>query len=426
MSNTMNEQRKFFNVRKPKKHFSILTGFLVASAIFILLTNSDVGADEKASPEVGYGVKSEKEILKEKPRASRIGVLGPMSGELEFYGMEASNGAELASDELNASGGIRMKDFELLVFDTRGAMSGARKGVETFLQHDTLAVVGAATGEVSFASNKILNERQLLMISAGSRRRLGDTGPYNFRDTLNDAKAIKGLVDYVVENRNWKKFVLFSSVLNDYSIKLTASFKQELLKRNLTVSHELYLWSAVMANVMPEERSVAGQLALLKGEMPDVIIFTGNGKEAVDLKSEMKAQGIDIPLIGGEDIMTPDFISLGESVKGTLVYSGFDVRSENPKVKAFVKAYTERFKSPPSRLAALSYDAYYLLAEAIVKAKSLRPSHVRMALLTIKDFVGVTGKTTIGPTGEAIKNPFIFEFKKVGDEHMFVGVKDPF
>jgi branched-chain amino acid transport system substrate-binding protein len=373
----------------------------------------------------GYGEKSDKEILEEKPREPRIAVLGPLTGELKFYGEEASNGAEIASDELDASGGIKGQEYELLVYDTLGRMEAARSGIQAFVKHKVIAVVGAATGEVSFSANKLLNDNQLIMVSAGSRRRLGDTGPYNFRITLDDGSAVKSLFSYIVEEKKWKNFAILSSVVNDYSIKLTAVFKNALYEKNLNLTHELYLWPAAMTYTTADDTSIAIQVAKLKKNMPDAIIYTGEGKEAGQLVKEMRKQRVYIPLIGSEDLMIPEFISLGDDVVGTLVYGGFDPKSKKPKIRRFVEAYKKKFGVPPTRLSALSYDAYNIISEAIKKAPSLRPSHVRMALLSIKDFDGVTGKTSITPTGECIKEPFIFEVMKQGDKYSFVGVKDP-
>lgn len=373
----------------------------------------------------GYGQKSEKEILQEKPREPRIAVLGPLSGELKFYGEEASNGAEIASEELDAIGGINGQEYELLVYDTLGKIGEARNGILAFVEHGVIAVVGAATGEVSFSANKLLNDSQLIMVSAGSRRRLGDTGPYNFRITLDDAHAANSLFSYIVEKKKWKNFAILSSVVNDYSIKLSAVFKSALYDKNLNLTHDLFLWPTSMTYRTTDDTSIAVQVSKLKENMPDAIIYTGEGKEAGELVKEMRKQRVYIPLIGSEDLMIPEFISLGADVAGTLVYGGFDPESKNPKIRSFVKAYKKKFGVSPTRLSALSYDAFNIILEAIKKAPSLRPSHVRSALQSIKDFEGVTGKTSITPTGEVIKEPFIFEVMKQGGKFVFVGVQDP-
>jgi len=381
------------------------------------------GAD-RAAPEFGFGDKTDAEILREKPREARIGVLGAMSGQLERFGMDASNGAELASDELNAKGGIRGKQFELLIFDTRGEIAGARQGVETLLQHKAIAIVGAATGEVSFSATKLLNDNQMIMVSAGSRRRLGDTGPYNFRNTLNDADGIGSLIDYISKNRKWKTVALFSSVLNDYSIQLNAIFKSKLMEHNYNITHELYLWSDAMSNIGEDEQTIAGQVKKLQKNPPDFVVFSGNGKEAVKVVNEMWKKGLNIPLMGAEDMDVPELAVLGAKATGALIYSAFNVNSKNAKTAAFVNTYKKRFGAPPTRLAALSYDTYQMLAQAIENAESMRPSHVRKALLSIKDFNGVTGVTSIGPTGEAIKKAFIFELKKQDGQYKFVNIQE--
>ncbi len=382
-------------------------------------------ASERAAPEYGFGEKTDEEIMMERPRQTRIAVLGPMTGELKYFGEEASNGAELASDEINERGGIKNKQFELLVYDTKGTVQGTRGGVETLLKLETLAIVGAATNEVSFAATKLINDNELILISAGSRRRLGDTGPFNFRNTLADRDAVKYFIKFIKEKKRYKKFALFSHVLNDYSIQLNAIFKAELVNQGLAVTHELFLWGDSVTNTSAEDNSMAAQVAKLKKNPPDAVVFTGDGSEAAKLLSELKSQGIKTPIVGGEDIMVPQIIAMGDKAVGTLVYGGFDPRSTNPKVRRFVKSYKDRFGAEPSRVAALSYDAYYMLAAAIEKAPSLRPYHVRKALMEINGFDGVTGKTSMGPTGEAIKEPYIFELVKKGNGYVFTSVAGP-
>lgn len=381
-------------------------------------------SQEEAAPTVGFGKKKEVEIQREKPRAAKIGVLAPLTGELEFFGTEAVNGAELASDELDAAGGIKGQMYELVVYDTKGAVSETQKGVETLLDQKTLATVGAGTGEVSFSATKLVNDHQLILVSAGSRRRLGDSGPYNFRITLDDDLAIKGLLDYVAANKKWKNFALFSSLVNDFSVRLNATFKSEILNHNLNVSHELFLWGKGMSNMSEEDTSMAAQLAKLKKNTPDALVFTGDAEEAKELVVQMRKQGINIPLVGGEDIMAPEFTALGQKAEGTLVYGGFNPDSSNPKVKNFVDSYKKRFGKDPTRLAALAYDAFNIIVEGVKAAPSLRPSHVREAMNVIKGFQGVTGKITFTESREAIKEPFIFEMARKDGKYKFVCVKD--
>lgn len=381
--------------------------------------------EEKASPVAGFGHKTEEQIAKENERKASIAVVGPLSGELKAFGTEASNGAEMASDEYNNKGGIKGKEFELVVLDTKGELAKARKAFGAIIDRKSLAVVGAATGEVSFSSNKLINESQLIMVSAGSRRRLGDTGPYNFRITLTEKSGVDSLMKYLKEEKRWKKFAIMSSVVNDYSIQLSADFKAGIINNGLEVSHELWLWSSRTTNISNDDSSIPAQVAKLKADPPDALVFTGAGEEAGELVKELRKQGLKVPLISSEDLLVPEFIGLGKGIDGTVIYSGFNPGSKRPKLTTFVKNYKKRFGKEPGRLAALSYDAYGLIAEAVINSPTLKPSHVRKALMEIRNFEGVTGTISITESGECIKEPFIMEVQKVGGKYKFVGVKDP-
>ena len=123
--------------------------------------------------------------------------------------------------------------------------------------------------------------------------------------------------------------------------------------------------------------------------------------------------------------MVSEYAAAGEPAVGTMVYGGFNVNSENPRVKKFVDNFKKRYKREPSRVAALSYDAYYMLAKGIEKSPSLRPSHVRKSIMGLKDFPGVTGITSMNPNREAVKEPFLFEMAGKDGKYSFVSVKEP-
>ena len=53
-------------------------------------------------------------------------------------------------------------------------------------------------------------------------------------------------------------------------------------------------------------------------------------------------------------------------------------------------------KRPPPPLAALAYDAVWLVADALKRAGSVEPAALRDALSTTSDFTGATGTITMG------------------------------
>lgn len=77
--------------------------------------------------------------------------------------------------------------------------------------------------------------------------------------------------------------------------------------------------------------------------------------------------------------------------------------------KEFVKKYQEIYKTLPSAFAALGFDAYAVMVNAIERANSTDPEKINQAIRSTKDFEGVTGYITIDPNGNAIKSAVVDE-----------------
>ena len=78
-------------------------------------------------------------------------------------------------------------------------------------------------------------------------------------------------------------------------------------------------------------------------------------------------------------------------------------------MEEFLKDYG---KANPDRFAALAYDTFMLVADAIKEAGSTDTTLVREALINRKDCLGVTGKTSFTPENMPVKHPVICSVKK--------------
>jgi branched-chain amino acid transport system substrate-binding protein len=79
----------------------------------------------------------------------------------------------------------------------------------------------------------------------------------------------------------------------------------------------------------------------------------------------------------------------------------YSVDDPSPAVRKFVDAYRARYGAEPDSIAASSYDAMRMLADAIMRAGSTEGVRVRDALAVTKDFPGVTGTIAM----DADRNP---------------------
>lgn len=86
---------------------------------------------------------------------------------------------------------------------------------------------------------------------------------------------------------------------------------------------------------------------------------------------QARANRLEIPILAGDGSATPSFIEIGgTALRNTYVADHFAADGPWPAAHAFAVAYRERFGVEPDAVAALSYDATKLLADALWRAQS--------------------------------------------------------
>gem|GEM_PF-1643205 len=73
------------------------------------------------------------------------------------------------------------------------------------------------------------------------------------------------------------------------------------------------------------------------------------------------------------------------------------------------KAFQAKYGQLPNAMAALGYDSYMIIRDAIERAGSDDPQAIRDALAATKDFPAVTGNTTLNEHGDAVKDAVILQ-----------------
>lgn len=101
----------------------------------------------------------------------------------------------------------------------------------------------------------------------------------------------------------------------------------------------------------------------------------------------------------------------GDEVVGCYYSNHYSPDANDPEVKAFVEKYTKLYNVQPNALAALAYDATYIVADAITKAGSVDPEAIKEAMmLTDKKFV--TGNIKFDAKRNPIKSAVMVEIVK--------------
>jgi len=134
---------------------------------------------------------------------------------------------------------------------------------------------------------------------------------------------------------------------------------------------------------------------------------------------QARALGIECPIMGGDTWENPAVIDVaGDDAEGIVLSTFFDENDPaTEEAKTFVTGYKAELagKEPiiPA-VAALGYDAYLLVRNAIERAGSTDGVAIRNAIAATKDFEGVTGVINFTEEGDADKNIAVIKTVKDG------------
>jgi branched-chain amino acid transport system substrate-binding protein len=335
-----------------------------------------------------------------------IAVIVARSGKAEAYGRSAVQGAQLAADEINQVGGVLNHRIKLVVLDNQSSPLHARKAALTAVSRKVIGVVGAVWSTHSLATAPVLQKHQIPMISPGSTApEVTRVGDHIFRTCYTDEFQGELLADFSYKAIGNRRAAVLTNISETYSQILAKYFTANFTKNGGDVIYEKgYMGSAI------DFHSVLNPLRKLK---PDVVFIPGYTRDSGLIIKQARTMNIDAVFLGGDAWET----SVTKVANGALHGSFFSTHW-HPKVlyrrsTAFISRFKTAFGDAPiSAYAPLAYDALWLFADAITRAKSLDKIKIRNALANTRQFKGATGTISFNANGDPLnKGASILKFE---------------
>ncbi|HHU36892.1 MAG TPA: ABC transporter substrate-binding protein [Treponema sp.] len=303
----------------------------------------------------------------------KIGGIYPLSGPVAVYGVEAKNGVAIAVEEINAAGGVNGKMIELIAEDDEGNPEKSVNAYKKLTAKDNVKmIIGSLTSGCTQAITSLAQSQNVIVVApAATMESITDAGDYIFRVCFID--PFQGTVGakFAAENLGKKKAAVLYDVGNDYSVGLYENFKKGFVGAggNL-VAEESYNTG---------DKDFNAQLTKIKNANPDVIYLPDYYSTVALIAKQLRAQGINVPIIGA-DGWGGITENAGKEVLNGFYSDHYAADSTDSKVIEFVSKYKDTFNSTPTAFAALGYDAMYVIKDAIVASKSTDVAKIRDAL----------------------------------------------
>ncbi|UOF91324.1 branched-chain amino acid ABC transporter substrate-binding protein [Fodinisporobacter ferrooxydans] len=375
-------------------------GVALSIASMLTLTACSNGSAGSSGSTAGSGGNKSGDIL--------IGVQSPTTGSTAKMGQDMNNAIQLATDEINANGGINGKKIKLTFADDASDPQTATAAANKLVSEGVVAVVGGyASGATLPASGVYHNAGLPMVVTAANSAKIPAQG-YNDIFLINGTTVHQGEVaaDYMVDKLHGKRIAIIDDN-SAYAKDLADQTKKAVESKGAKVVD--------FEAVNPDEKDFTTLLTKLKGLKPDATYWTAYYAQGGLLIKQFKQLGVPGAIGVGDGANDPTLIDIAgkQAAEGTFVTTP-PTAEFLPDAKKFINDYKAKFHQDPGPYSALSYDGMRLLADAIKRAGSTDKNAIIKALQDTNNFKTFAGDVSFKKDGTLKKSNFIVLLVKNG------------
>jgi branched-chain amino acid transport system substrate-binding protein len=377
-----------------KKSLILLSLLLIVSMLFAACGGGTAPTDS------GSDAPAEGDIV--------IGGIFPLTGPIATFGISSRDAILLAFEEINANGGVLGRNLVFKVEDNKSTQADSATAAQKLIQQDkVVAILGPVASSNSLAAAPIAQEFGIPLLSPTSTNpAVTQVGDFIFRAAFIDPFQGAVMANFAVKDLEAKKAAIMTDANSDYSIGLGEVFEE--------------VFTAAGGEIVSKQSFVTGDtdfntiLTSVKNANPDVV-FVPSYYDTAGLLLDQAKNNVgfspDVIFMGADGWDSPVLFELaGDAANGFYFSNHYSPDVDTPEVKSFLAAYEAKYNAVPDALAALAYDAAYMIAKAIENAGSADSAAIRDALADVQ-ITGVSGFITLNENRDPIKSAVVIKIE---------------
>lgn len=321
----------------------------------------------------------------------KIGAIYSLTGSYATVEDPAYKAAKLAVKEVNAAGGVKGQQIELIHYDGKSQLADIANAAQRLVHQDQVtAMIGVADSGFFLASAPIAQDAGIPYLDTGGTvpNLPEQIGEFAHMMPFGDDYQAYVAAEFAMKDLGAKTAFVLRDGDSDYT-RAIALFFEERFKRDggqILEESTYHLGDTDYSSHITKIRGMNPQ--------PDVIYAAMNPGDDATFVRQAREAGIKIPIVGGDAFDNPDLVKNGGANNTVDLYftTHMAMSTDNPKVAKFIENYQKEYGIPPENaFAGLGYDSVYLMVEAMNKASDLSSKAINDAIFTIVSFDGVTG-----------------------------------
>ena len=330
----------------------------------------------------------------------KVGFISGTSGRVADLGVDSRNGATLATELRNASGGINGRQIELINKDDQQNSEVAISHTRELINSSVVAIIGPSTSSIATAIEPIASQSKTLLLGiTPTTNELSGKDDYFFRTV----SATRHVATKNARHQLERGVDSFAIALDTRNLAYTQSWAEDFRTAVNQAGGTIKL-------VLPFQSSADTPFPKIARQLLDSgakgIVMVSNSVDTALLAQNIRKLDADVALAAAEWAGTERLIELGgKSVEGLSVAQYINRYSSNPNYQLFKKRYTQRFKQEPGYAGAIAYNAAQTVFTAI--ELQLENESLKQTLLRIKTFKGLQEPIIFDDYGDSLGRSYM-------------------
>lgn len=354
-----------------------------------------------------------------KPKTIKLGFNIPLTGDSPKVGESAKYAGEIVKEEINSQGGLEVKGqkymLEFVYVDNELKADSAINAANKLVDIDkVLASIGPEGSGRSIPAGEVYNDMKVPMIAPWSTNpKVTEGRPFCFRACFLDPFQAPVGAKFASEQFGGKNVAIVYNLEDDYSKTLAELFKSEWESK--------YGKVVVFESFGQKDQDFSVQLTKVVNSNADFLYLPDYYNFVGLITSQAKDLGWSKPVMGSDSWGSADLFPLSKgAVVGNYFTTHYAAKGATGKTKEFIEKYKKLYGYVPDDVAALTYDATYIVLQAIQDAGlkgNLKKDRIAIkdALGKIKSFAGITGNMQFTPEGDPLKEAVIVRVTPEGE-----------
>jgi len=305
----------------------------------------------------------------------KIGLAINLSGRGGEAGEHIRDGALLAVEHVNNSGGINGRLLELLIRDDRNTDDGVKKSDESLINEGVVAIIGHSLSSNTIKSYPFVASNNTLLITAyTAATQLSGQDDLFIRTSVDCDLYGEKTADLLKKKEAQSVAFLMDMTNSAFVLDYANRVKQH--------------YSGSVTEVQFDSRAQADWTQIVKDLLapkPDAIVLLTEASMTGVALQKLQIAGYLGACIGTVWTHTPGLMRhAGNSAEGLSIITFVDPENNRPRYISFSSEIEEKFHKKATARSTRAYEMVMILASALKRSKSISSEDLKNALLAGK------------------------------------------